>query len=121
MADVVSSRSSPGSVATANALLQDHTLTNSPAPLEERRNSFNSVASSHGQRVDSGIEVSPVSDLPPSRTQTYTSFESHHFVYPPLITGHGHLVRARQTVPAWMGALIVVGGFVCLVGCAIYV
>jgi len=101
--------------------MQDYHLSTSPESLDARRKSFDSSTSPHEQRIDSGFETSPVADRPPTRTHTYTSSEGHHYVYPPLITGHGRLVRAKQTVPAWMGVLVVVGGVAWSVGCAIWV
>lgn len=120
MAAVVSS-TSPSLEAVPLTIALKETHPDSPNSLDEHRNSMSSGISSLGERIDSGVEVSPVSADPPTRTHTYTSFESRYVVYPPLITGHGRLVRARQTVPAWMGVLIVVGGFTMMVGFAIYV
>jgi hypothetical protein len=104
-------------------MLKDDSPSALPKPLDERLTPPVSPAPSSEQRVDSGVGVSPVSDAPPTQTHhhNYAPLESWYYVYPPLITGHGRLVRARQTVPSWMGALVVVGGFACMVGCAIYV
>jgi hypothetical protein len=94
-----------------------------PKPLNECPTSPVSPGPSSEQRVDSGVVTSPVSDAPPAPTHhhNYAPLESRYYIYPPLITGHGRLVGARQAVPSWMGALVVVGGFACMVGCAIYV
>ncbi|CAI6334461.1 unnamed protein product [Periconia digitata] len=65
---------------------------------------------------DSAIEISPVS--PCSGLIKPELIDSSHFVYPPLITGHGRLVRARQTVPGWIGVLVIVGMLAWVIWCA---
>ncbi|KAF2643176.1 hypothetical protein P280DRAFT_547369 [Massarina eburnea CBS 473.64] len=77
-------------------------------------------SSANSERVDSAVEISPTSPTTPTRVQ-YTSFEPLHVLYPPLITGHGRLVRTRQTVPSWMGALVVISVLGWTVWCALHV
>ncbi|KAF2691427.1 hypothetical protein K458DRAFT_381284 [Lentithecium fluviatile CBS 122367] len=100
----------------------DRHITASPEPIDrealDEGHRISSDPAAADNRVDSAIAVSPVLTAP-IRTHLQPSFDTHHFVYPPLITGHGHLVKARQTVPNWVGALVVVGGFAWIVGCAI--
>jgi hypothetical protein len=102
------------------ACRQDQSYTNLPLVKsldEEHRISSRSTTTSQTHRLDSAVEINPAS---PTRTYTNAPSEARYYVYPPLITGHGQLMRGRQTVPAWVGVLIIVGGFAWIVGCAFF-
>ncbi|KAF2792290.1 hypothetical protein K505DRAFT_326281 [Melanomma pulvis-pyrius CBS 109.77] len=75
--------------------------------------SSSSPTSSH--RFDSAVALSPAS--PP------TSSNERSPLLPPLITGHGprrHVV-SRQTIPAWLGVIIVAGVLVWTTWLSIFV
>lgn len=100
-------------------LAKDDAATRWLPPLDEE--GCASISSNFARRNDSAVEFVP----PLNTTFSYKRPEiprgSPHFVYPPLIAGHGYLIKARQTVPAWIGALLVIGGFAWFVLCALYV
>ncbi|KAF1958712.1 hypothetical protein CC80DRAFT_17784 [Byssothecium circinans] len=101
-----------------------------PFDEEHRIETTSPSPSTQSKRFDSGVEVSPTSLESASLVQ-YTSFDAASFrstsledtysIYPPLITGHGRLLRARQTIPAWLGVLVVLGLFAWTVWCALHV
>lgn len=75
-------------------------------------------------RIDSAvaIEHSPVEYARPDpeypqgpRRGFFNRRRESRAILPPLISGHGHLIRSSQTVPTWLGFFIVVGivGWAC--------
>jgi hypothetical protein len=85
-----------------------------------------SPLSPESDRIDSAIAIenSPVEySRPepsyPQRTpgRLFNPRRESRAILPPLISGHGHLIRSRQTIPTWLGFLIVVGivGWACWV------
>ncbi|PVH94568.1 hypothetical protein DM02DRAFT_633628 [Periconia macrospinosa] len=106
MAEPIPSPLEAPTLSQSNEIFDEETLIETPL----------SHSSNPDYRFDSAIQVSPTSSC--STLVKYKSVDNSYFVYPPLITGHGRLVRARQTIPSYAGILIILAMLLWAFWCA---